>query len=136
MPRMRGVEQAKRRIASMSGREKIALVGRALFAGGEMLKAHAQHSITEGAVSGANHVPSKPGEPPNEDTGELRRGITVTQLGPLHVRVASNAPHSGHLERGTSKMAARPFMGPAARATRKPIVALVKRAVSAATRRK
>jgi HK97 gp10 family phage protein len=136
MAKITGVEKAKRRIESLSGREKIELVGRALFAGGEAIKAEAQHLITQGAVSGKNHVPSKPGEPPNEDTGELRRGITVTQIGPLHVRVASNAPYSGHLEFGTSKMAARPFMGPAARARRKEVVALVRKAVSVATRRK
>lgn len=135
MPRMRGVDQAKRRIESLSGREKIALVGQALFAGGEMIKAEAQHLITQGAQSGKNHVPSKPGEPPNEDTGHLRSNITVTQVGPLHVRVASNARYSGFLEFGTSKMAARPFMGPAARAKRKEVVAVVRAAVSRATRR-
>lgn len=133
MPKITGVDRAKRRIESMAGREKIELVGQALFAGGEMIKAEAARSITEGAVSGAGHVPSRPGEPPNEDTGTLRRNITVTQVGPLHVRVASNAPYSAHLEFGTSKMAARPFMGPAARAKKKAVVALVKGAIGRAT---
>lgn len=132
MPKITGVEKAKRRIESLAGREKIELVGQALFAGGEMIKAEAARSITEGAVSGKNHVPSKPGEPPNEDTGTLRRNITVTQVGPLHVRVASNAPYSAYLEFGTSKMAARPFMGPAARAKKKEVVALVRGAISKA----
>lgn len=132
MPKITGVDKAKRRIESLAGREKIELVGQALFAGGEMIKAEAARSITEGAVSGKGHVPSKPGEPPNEDTGTLRRNITVTQIGPLHVRVASNAPYSAHLEFGTSKMAARPFMGPAARAKKKEVVALVRGAISKA----
>lgn len=132
MAKITGVSQAKKRIEGLAGREKIELVGRALFVGGEMIKAEAQHSITLGAVSGKNHVPSAPGEPPNEDTGTLRRNITVTQVGPLHVRVASNAPYSAHLEFGTSKMAARPFMGPAARAKKKAVVALVKSAISKA----
>lgn len=135
MARMTGVDNAKRRIAAMSGAEKVAFVGQALFAGGESIKAEAQHLITQGAVSGKRHVPSRPGEPPNEDTGHLRRNITVTQIGPLHVRVSSNAHYSAFLEFGTSRMAARPFMGPAARAKRKEVVALVKRAISAATRR-
>lgn len=136
MPKITGVDKAKRRIESLAGREKIELVGQALFAGGEMIKAEAARSITEGAVSGAGHVPSKPGEPPNEDTGTLRRNITVTQIGPLHVRVASNAPYSAHLEFGTSKMAARPFMGPAARAKKKEVVALVRGAISKAGSKK
>lgn len=132
MARMRGVDRAKRRIEGMAGPEKIALVGQALFVGGGMIKAEAQHLITQGAVSGKNHVPSKPGEPPNEDTGHLRSLITVTQPAPLRVRVASNAIYSAALEFGTSKMAARPFMGPAARAKRKEVVALVKKAIDLA----
>lgn len=128
MARMRGVENAKRKIRSLSGPERIERVGKALFAGGEMIKARASRLITEGTVSGRGHVPSKPGEPPNEDTGTLRRGIVVTQVGPLHVRISATAPYSGHLERGTSKMAARPFMGPAARAEKKDVIALVRKA--------
>lgn len=135
MPKITGVDKAKKRISDMAGKDKIELIGKALFAGGEMIKAAAARSITEGAVSGKNHVPSAPGEPPNEDTGTLRRNITVTQVGPLHVRVASNAPYSAHLEFGTSKMAARPFMGPAARATRKEVVKLVGDAVTISIKR-
>ena len=135
MPKITGVDKAKKRIEGLAGKEKIELVGRALFAGGEAVKAEAQHSITEGAVSGKNHVPSKPGEPPNEDTGTLRRNITVTQVGPLHVRVSSNAPYSSHLEFGTSKMAARPFMGPAARKVKPQVVKLVGDAVTIAVKR-
>lgn len=130
MPKITGVEQAKRRIAGMASREKIEQVSKALFAGGEMLKAHAARSITAGAVSGKHHIPSAPGQPPNEDTGTLRRNITVTQLGPLHVRIASEAPYSAFLEYGTSRMHARPFMGPAVRATRPQIVALVRESIT------
>jgi HK97 gp10 family phage protein len=134
MAKMTGVNKAKRRIESLAGPEKVALVGRALFAGGEAIKAEAQHLITLNAVSGKNHVPSKPGEPPNEDTGTLRRGIVVTQVAPLRVRISSTAPYSAFLEFGTSKMAARPFMGPAARAKKPEVIALVRRAVNVATK--
>lgn len=134
MPKITGVDKAKKRIEGLA-REKVELVGKALFAGGEAVKAEAQHSITEGAQSGKFHKPSAPGSPPNEDTGTLRRNITVTQVGPLHVRVASNAPYSGHLEFGTSKMAARPFMGPAARKVKPQVVKLVGDAVTIAVRR-
>jgi HK97 gp10 family phage protein len=135
MPRITGHTAAQGRLNRLAGREKVALVGQALFVGGDIVKAHAQRLITEGAVSGKNHVPSAPGQPPNEDTGHLRTNIDVTQPTPLRVEIASNARYSAALEYGTSKMAARPFMGPAVRAKRKEVVALVKKAVGAATRR-
>lgn len=136
MPKITGADKAEQRIRDMASPDKIEQIGKALFAGGEIVKAKAARSITAGAVSGKNHVPSAPGEPPNEDTGTLRRNITVTQVGPLHVRIASNAPYSAFLEYGTSRMAARPFMGPAARASRKEIVKFVGGAVNIAIRRK
>lgn len=110
-------------------------VGAALFAGGEIIRAEAAHLITENAVSGKNHVPSLPGHPPNEDTGVLRVNIETTQVAPLRVEVSSNAPYAVPLETGTSKMAARPSMGPALRNKRKEVVALIGRAVSSALKR-
>lgn len=109
-------------------------VGKALFAGGESIQIEAQLSITQGAVSGKNHVPSKPGEPPNQDTGVLSGNIETVQKGQLLVWVSSNAPYSIPLEFGTSKMAARPFMRPARDKKRAEVVALVERAVSQAVR--
>lgn len=112
--------------------EKIRDVSKALFAAGDIIKAEAQVSITTGAVSGINHVPSRPGEPPNEDTGALRRSIKVEQSGPLTVKVTAgddNVNYAAFLEFGTSRMAARPFMGPAARKKKDEVVALVRRAV-------
>lgn len=135
MPKITGVEKAKQRIANPLGPDAIAKVGRALFAGGEAIKAEASFLITQGSVSGRGHIPSKPGEPPNENTGTLRRGIVVTQPAPLRVRISATAPYSGFLEFGTSRMLARPFMGPAARAKKDEVVALVRRAVTDATRK-
>lgn len=136
MPKITGKDAVTRRLNALSGREKVVLVGKALFAGGEMIKAEAAHLITEGAVSGKHHVPSKPGDPPNEDTGLLRSMIEVHQVVPLRVQVSSNAPYAVELEGGTSKMAARPYMGPATRRKRKEVVALVEGAVARATKRK
>lgn len=136
MPKITGSKAASGRLRALSGKEKVELVGKALFVGGEIIDAEASRLITEGAVSGAGHVPSKPGEPPNEDTGLLRTNIEVHQVAPLRVHVISAAPYAAHLERGTSKMAARPYMGPAARNKKKEVVALVKRAVTIATKRK
>jgi HK97 gp10 family phage protein len=125
----RGVEVRLQRIAS---EETVRNVGAALFAGGEEIRAEASHMITEGAVSGKNHVPSAPGEPPNEDTGVLRTNIETTQPAPLHVEVSSNAPYAVALEYGTSKMAARPYMQPATDRKRQAVVDLVQGAVSKA----
>lgn len=135
MPKITGVSVVSKKLRNLAGTEKLELVGSALFVGGDLIKAAASNSITEGVVSGKSHVPSAPGQPPNEDTGHLRTSIEVTQVGPLHVRVTSNARYSAALEHGTSKMEARPFMGPAARAKRKEVTTLVRKAINAAVRK-
>lgn len=88
-------------------------VEKGLFHAGELIQTEAQISITRGAVSGKNHVPSAPGQPPNQDTGVLAGNIETTRASKLRVRVTSKAGYSSALEFGTSKMAARPFMRPA-----------------------
>lgn len=136
MPKITGRDAVNRRLTGMIGKEKVALVGQALFAGGEDIKAHASHLITEGAVSGKGHKPSAPGQPPNEDTAHLRGNIRVEQPAPLRVLVSSNAKYAAALERGTSKMAARPYMSPAARAKRKAVVARVEKVINHVTKKK
>ena len=46
-------------------------VSAALFAAADDVRARSRRSITAGSVGGVNHVPSAPGEPPNNDTGFL-----------------------------------------------------------------
>jgi len=134
MPRVTGREQARAHISGMGGAKVVEKVGAALFAAGELIRAEAAHLITEGSISGKFHVPSLPGEPPNEDTGVLRTNIETVQVAPLRVEVSSNAPYAVALETGTSKMAERPYMGPASRNKRKDVVALVRAAVNEATK--
>lgn len=134
MPKITGREQVSRRLRGATGEKLIREVGQALFEGGEIIRAEAAHLITEGAISGKNHVPSLPGEPPNEDTGTLRTHIETTQPAPLRVEVSSNAPHAVPLEAGTSKMAACPYMGPATRRKRKEVVEKVVAAANRVTR--
>lgn len=110
-------------------------VTKALFAAGEMIAVEAQISITAGAVSGKFHVPSAPGEPPNNDTGVLAGNIETNQIGLLRVEVSSNAPYASDLEFGTSKIAARPYMAPAANLKRPDAQRLVDRAIKRAVRR-
>jgi len=106
-------------------------IAREMYAAGSLVATEAQISITAGAVSGKNHVPSAPGQAPNNDTATLANGIEVRQVAPLHVQIASTAPYSVALEFGTSRMQARPFMIPAANKTRR----AVNKKLSAAARR-
>lgn len=58
------------------------------------------------------HIASAAGNPPRTDTGELVRMIN-SKVGQLEAEVVSKAPYSSHLEFGTVKMRARPFLFPA-----------------------
>jgi hypothetical protein len=136
MPRITGSKQVGDRLRTLAGKEKIELVGQALFAGAELIKAEASHLVTVNSVSGANHVVSLPHQPPNEDTGQLRSGFETARTGPLRAEFSSNAPHAVPLERGTHKMIERPHVGPAVKNKRKEIVEKVQRAVNIATRKR
>lgn len=117
---IRGARAHINRLKALNGPLVEFHVGRALFAAGQLIENEAALSITRGAVSGKNHVPSKPGQPPNADTHRLDRSIETIQITPLKVRVIASAGHAVPLELplelvelGTSRMAARPFMRPA-----------------------
>jgi HK97 gp10 family phage protein len=62
---------------------------------------------------GKDHVPSKPGDPPHVQTGVLRSSIKVEWDGERRVVVGPSVAYGRHLEFGTRKVAARPFMRPA-----------------------
>ena len=116
MPGAQGVigrEAHINRLKRLSGGEVVAAARRVLFVGSDMIRAEAFQSISRGSISGKGHVPSKPGEPPNRDTGVLQAGLENKLTGPLTAEVSSNAPYAGALERGTSKVAARHYMRPA-----------------------
>ena len=104
----------------------------ALYTAGNMIEIEAEHSITEGSISGKGHVPSLPGEPPNADTRLLDSSIeTEMPDGPEggRVTVTSNAPYGAFLEFGTSKMAPRPYMAPAAEKVKDKVAPLVAAAI-------
>ena len=124
---------ARLRRLSGSGMERE--IGKALFAGGKRIQVAAQISITTGAVSGSGHVPSAPGQAPNQDTGVLANNIETVLKEPTLVEVSSNAAYSSPLEFGTSRMAARPFMAPARDQERPHVVRLVEQAVQRLSRR-
>lgn len=111
----------------------------AVFELANRVQVDAQASITEGAVSGAGHIPSRPGEPPNNDTGVLANAIETlrgTESGSIKYIVSSNAPYSQPLEFGSSKMAARPFLRPALEKNRERIGKRLAAAINQANRMK
>lgn len=162
MAKITGGDKLLRKLKSLD-KATINEVGEALFAAGEVVKAEARVSITSGAVSGKNHVPSLPGHPPSNDTGVLASNINTIQLSPLHVEVESTAPYAVALEEGSerkkgsvqsrsfsaksgkqgpirmefggSRTEPRPYMGPAAQRSRKEVFAIVTEAVNRALRK-
>jgi HK97 gp10 family phage protein len=108
---VKGKDAHIRRLRNLTKVERAA--NRVVMAGAEMIRAEAHHSISAGSVSGKNHIPSAPGEPPNRDTGVLQANIETLQPGALVAEVRSSAEYAAALELGTSKMAARPYMRPA-----------------------
>lgn len=129
MPKITGDDALTKKLRRMGGSDTRRQVGAALFAGGQRIQVAAQISITTGAVSGKNHIPSAPGQPPNNDTGVLANNIETVQVAEDRVNVSSNAPYATHLEFGTSKMAERPYMRPAVAAERDNVTKLVRRAL-------
>jgi HK97 gp10 family phage protein len=128
--RITGAKAHSARLKRIASPAMVREAGKAIYVAADALRADAALSITEGAVSGANHVPSAPGEAPNADTHLLDRSIETTRTGPTTAEVSANAPHAIPQELGTSKMAARPFMGPAADRIRPKAQAFVRAAVA------
>lgn len=134
MVKVTGAKAHAARLKKIRGAAMVNEVGKAVYAAADALAVDAALSITKGAVSGKGHVPSAPGEPPNADTHLLDRSIEATKTGRLTAETSANAPYAVDLEVGTSKMAARPFMKPAAERIRPKannfVAAAVKRVVS------
>ncbi|QEH79943.1 HK97 gp10 family phage protein [Sphingomonas sp. C8-2] len=129
-----GAKAHKARLGRIRGGAMVREVGKAIYVAADMIAVEAAISITTGAVSGKNHVPSKPGEPPNADTHFLDRSIGVEQFQPLKAKVVAYAPYAEALEFGTSDVAPRPFMEPATRKMRPKARRLVAEAVKRVAR--
>lgn len=110
---LKGAGAHIRRLRKLAGPEATKIAGAIVYEGADMIRAEAFRSISAGAVSGKGHIPSKPGEPPNRDTGNLQAHLRVEQTGPTKAEVRSDATYAAALEFGTSKMAERPYMRPA-----------------------
>ena len=130
MTTIRGHEAHKRRLRKLRGAAMVRPVTQAIFASAQDLAVDAALSITAGSVSGKGHVASAPGEPPNADTQVLSRNIEAVSTGPLKAETSSNAPYALPLEFGTSTIAERPYMRPAAKRERPKAVKRVVDAVN------
>lgn len=77
----------------------------------ELVKSMMVRKLSVSGHKGGQYTPSQPGEPPHADTGTLRKSIfwevDETELKAI---VGSPVHYSLHLELGTSRMAARPYM--------------------------
>ena len=121
MARVTGLKAHIGRLDALTNKQAVKAINAGLFVAGNLIEVEAELSITRGSVSGKNHVPSAPGQPPNNDTFGLHNTITTVVTGPLAVEVTAGGgkiDYAVPLETGTSKMAARPYMRPAAKKMR------------------
>lgn len=120
MVKVRNLERQLRRINSLAGPKVKRAIRLGLLDAGQNIQIAAQLSITEGAVSGKHHVPSAPGEPPNNDTGVLANNIEVEATGELTVHVRSRAPYGLAQEFGSESIGLpeRPYLRPATKKTK------------------
>lgn len=133
---LKGARAHIRRLQALTSETTRREIGQAVFAAADAIRVEAQISITRGAVSGAGHVPSKPGDPPMNDTGTLAGYINVEhKSGTLRATVRSDAPYAAALEFGTSKVAARPYFRPARDKIKPEAQRLVQKALNRAVKR-
>lgn len=84
-------------------------------------QSYAQQSVLKGPKTGrlykrgsVTHRASAPGEAPANDTGFLVQTIRAEPIeGEVAARLIADAPYAISLEKGTTKMEPRPFIGPA-----------------------
>jgi hypothetical protein len=96
-------------------------VGQGLMALALMAQSNAQRLVLKGPKTGRLyprgknriHQASAPGEAPANDLGFLVANIKAEMSDKFTASLWSLAPYSIHLECGTVRMAARPFLGPA-----------------------
>lgn len=115
-------------------------LGAALFVSGLKIEENAKLDIAQGTKSGrvyqrrtVTHKASAPGEAPANDTERLLNSFKTSAVGNvLAVDVVAGkgtVDYAVHLEYGTDKMGARPFMKPALEKSRKFIENRMEKAV-------
>jgi HK97 gp10 family phage protein len=107
---MKGGKRHTDRLKRLASKRVIQLAGAIAYEGADTIRAEAFRLVSAGSVSGKDHVPSKPNEPPNRDTGVLQANFEAVQTGSLTAEFRSKAPYARALEFGTSKMQQRPHV--------------------------
>ena len=120
MGKITGADKHSKRLQAMRGAGMARAITQAVFVEAQALQVDAQLSISRGATSGKNHVPSSPGEPPNNDTGVLAGNIEAVSTGVGKAETSSNAPYAAAQEFGSESqgLPERPYMRPAAKRSR------------------
>lgn len=127
---IRGFEKIAKRLQAISPEAvKATVVG--LNSAAIAIHREAVSSIQEHRSQGkryGKHVASKPGYPPNTDTGLLVKSIQIVEASEtkLVAAVGTNLEYGARLENGDSRVAPRPWLGPAYLKTKPQIMGLFK----------
>lgn len=100
----------------------IRVVSNRLPQGAALLRSGIPEAVTKAAADGAERAR---GYAP-VDTGELRGSIGHRSTGAASAEFFAGAEHNAHIEWGTYKMAAQPYLRPAAEATRPGLEAAIR----------
>lgn len=98
---MRGADKHIARLRALGNRNAIVkIAGATVYEGADMVRARAFRLVSQGSISGKGHIASRPGDPPNRNTGELQAGFETVQTGPLSAEFSSNSKHAMPMEFG------------------------------------
>jgi HK97 gp10 family phage protein len=103
---VRGGDQLRRNLDRLAGAERRRAQQDGLGAGIGVLETYVKVSLR-------GPSPSSPGEPPGLDIGNLLGSVLVDEVTPTQAILGVHAEYGEHLEFGTSRMEARPFLRPA-----------------------
>lgn len=119
--------------------DSIRMIQGVIDSSAQNIRNHAIRSIKNSPATGrtykrgsVSHTASSEGNPPKSDTGRLVGTISAS-VGELEAEIGAYAEYSSHLEFGTRKMGARPFMFPALEQERKTFMSRMDRAMKSAT---
>ena len=132
-----GSETLRRNLARLAGNERRQAQRDGLEAGARVYEAEVKLLLSQPGSgetytrNGVSHTASAPGEPPAVDTDFLRNSIQVDEVTPNEAIIAPHTDYAEHLEFGTSRMAARPYMRPALDEHEREIVDAIERTVAA-----
>lgn len=75
-------------------------VSRAVYVGADQIRVEARRRIADGAIQGSGHVPAKPPNSPNWDTGNLANSIITYKEGEYIAVADSQAQYAAAMEYG------------------------------------